>query len=45
MVASMAAFAIEDALVKAASVSLPVGQILIIFGIGGAIAFASFARF
>ncbi len=25
--------------------SLPVGQILIIFGIGGAIAFASFARF
>ena len=45
MVASMAAFAIEDALVKAASVSLPVGQILIIFGIGGAIAFAGFARF
>jgi len=40
MIASMATFAIEDALVKAASSTLPVGQILIIFGFGGAFVFA-----
>jgi drug/metabolite transporter (DMT)-like permease len=44
MIASMAIFAIEDAFVKAASVTLPVGQILIIFGLGGAVVFAVLAR-
>lgn len=44
MIASMAIFAIEDAFVKAASIALPVGQILIIFGLGGAVLFASMAR-
>lgn len=44
MIASMAIFAIEDAFVKAASIALPVGQILIIFGLGGAVMFASMAQ-
>ena len=44
MIASMAIFAIEDAFVKAASNALPVVQILIIFGLGGAVMFASMAR-
>ncbi len=36
----MAAFALEDVCVKAASVTLPVAQILLIFGLGGALLFA-----
>jgi len=40
MVASMAAFAVEDAFIKAATMQLPVGQVLILFGFGGAILFA-----
>lgn len=44
MVAAMAIFAIEDAFVKAASVALPVGQVLIFFGLGGAVVFACLAR-
>jgi drug/metabolite transporter (DMT)-like permease len=36
MVAAMAAFAVEDVFVKAVSEKLPVAQILIIFGLGGA---------
>jgi len=40
MIAAMAVFAIEDALLKIASGSLPVGQILIVFGFGGAAVFA-----
>ena len=39
MVAAMAAFSIEDVFVKALSQTLPVSQILIIFGLGGAVAF------
>lgn len=39
----MAAFAIEDGLVKAASTVLPVAQILIFFGLGGALLFACIA--
>lgn len=35
----MAAFAVEDALLKAAANTLPVGQILILFGLGGALVF------
>ncbi|WP_299656111.1 DMT family transporter [uncultured Jannaschia sp.] len=44
MIAAMAAFALEDALVKAVSDILPVGQILIIFGLGGAVIFAALAH-
>lgn len=40
----MALFAFEDAFVKAASKAMPVGQILIIFGVGGAVVFACLAR-
>ena len=45
MVASMGIFAIEGAFMKAASATLSVGQILIIFGLGGAVVFAGLARF
>ena len=44
MVAAMAAFAVEDALIKAAARSLPTAEILILFGAGGAILFAAYAR-
>ena len=43
MVAAMAAFAVEDVFVKAASKTLPVAQILILFGLGGAAVFACMA--
>ena len=44
MIAAMAVFAIEDALLKIASASLPVGQLLIVFGFGGAAVFACVIR-
>ncbi|MEM6306103.1 MAG: DMT family transporter [Pseudomonadota bacterium] len=44
MVAAMAAFAIEDAFLKAAGQHLPVAQILMLFGGGGALIFAALAR-
>lgn len=37
----MALFALEDALLKGASAALPVWQVLILFGTGGAVIFAS----
>lgn len=40
MVLAMAAFAVEDALIKASAASLPVGQVMMIFGAGGALVFA-----
>lgn len=40
----MAAFAVEDAFVKAAANAIPVGQILLIFGFGGALVFACIAK-
>jgi drug/metabolite transporter (DMT)-like permease len=43
MVTAMAFFAVEDAFIKAASAVLPVGQIMVIFGLGGAAVFASLA--
>ncbi len=43
MIVAMAAFAVEDALVKAMSGLLPVGQILTLFGLGGALIFAAIA--
>jgi drug/metabolite transporter (DMT)-like permease len=45
MVAAMAAFAVEDVLIKALSAKLPVAQILIIFGVGGAFVFVCLALF
>jgi hypothetical protein len=36
MIAAMAAFAIEDAFIKTATRQLPVGQVLVLFGAGGA---------
>lgn len=44
MIAAMATFAIEDSLLKAAAKTLPIGQILILFGLGGALLFAAIAR-
>ena len=44
MVAAMAAFAVEDMFVKTASATLPVSQILILFGLGGSAVFAMSAR-
>lgn len=43
MIASMGLFAVEDSFIKAASVTLPVGQVLILFGLGGAMVFAALA--
>lgn len=43
MTLAMAIFAIEDVFIKAASSSVPTGQILIIFGLGGVAIFASIA--
>ena len=39
MVLAMAAFTFEDMFIKAASSKVPVGEILIIFGLGGTLAF------
>ncbi|MGQ0565456.1 MAG: DMT family transporter [Gemmobacter sp.] len=44
MVAAMAGFAVEDLLLKIVARTMPVGQILMIFGLGGALAFALLAR-
>lgn len=44
MIASMAAFAIEDAFLKTVTKQVPVGQVLMIFGLGGLCVFAVMAR-
>jgi drug/metabolite transporter (DMT)-like permease len=44
MIAAMAAFAIEDALIKLASADMPAGQILLAIGGSGAVIFAIWAR-
>lgn len=44
MVASMAAFAIEDALIKGLSARIPSGQIMLVLGICGALVFWLVAR-
>ena len=44
MIASMAAFAIEDAFLKTVTKQLPVGQVLMMFGAGGLCVFALLAR-
>ncbi len=43
MIGAMACFALEDALLKAAALALPIWQILMLFGMGGAAIFASVA--
>lgn len=44
MIAAMAGFAVEDALIKGAALTLPLGQILMMFGLGGAALFAAIVR-
>ena len=44
MIASMAAFAIEDAFLKTVTKQLPVGQVLMMFGAAGLCVFALLAR-
>ena len=43
MVAAMAGFALEDMFIKRTAATLPVGEILMIFGLGGTIAFTLMA--
>jgi len=43
MVAAMGAFALEDAFVKATTSHLPVAEVLVLFGLGGALLFAALA--
>ncbi|WP_170332543.1 DMT family transporter [Ruegeria arenilitoris] len=43
MIAAMALFALEDALIKSASSSIPIWQVLVLFGAGGAVIFAAVA--
>ncbi|OED41345.1 hypothetical protein AB833_10055 [Chromatiales bacterium (ex Bugula neritina AB1)] len=45
MVLAMAAFAVEDLFIKSATLVLPVGQVLMMFGTGGVIIFAGLARY
>lgn len=44
MVLAMAAFALEDALLKQVARMLPIGQVLVLFGIGGALVFGLYRR-
>lgn len=44
MIASMAAFALEDAFVKTVTRVFPIGQLLMMFGLGGMLVFAAFPR-
>ncbi|MFZ2989230.1 EamA family transporter, partial [Ideonella sp.] len=44
MVTAMAAFALEDALIKQVTRTLPVGEFMMAFGLGGALLFALAAR-
>ncbi len=43
MIAAMAVFAVEDVFIKTATKQLPIGQVLMLFGTGGAILFACLA--
>ncbi|MES2844383.1 MAG: DMT family transporter [Pseudomonadota bacterium] len=44
MVAAMAAFAVEDMFIKSAARQMPLGQVLVMFGLLGAVAFAIMVR-
>ncbi|WP_281972610.1 DMT family transporter [Ruegeria faecimaris] len=43
MIAAMAGFSLEDALLKAASGAVPIWQVMVLFGVGGALVFAAVA--
>ncbi len=43
MIGAMACFALEDALLKASAITLPIWQILVLFGAGGSVIFACVA--
>lgn len=45
MVLAMAAFALEDMFIKAATVTIPVGQVLLMFGLCGMLVFAALAKY
>ena len=45
MITSMAFFAVEDTLIKFVTSTIPIGQILIMFGLGGALIFFLVAHF
>ena len=45
MITSMAFFAVEDSLIKSVTSTIPIGQILIMFGLGGALIFLLVAHF
>lgn len=44
MTAAMAGFAVEDALIKAASASVPAGQVILLIAVAGLVGFAVWAR-
>lgn len=44
MIAAMAAFSIEDAFVKVATKTLPIGEVLILFGLGGMLIYIGVLR-
>ncbi len=44
MVAAMAVFAVEDALIKRLGATVPIGQLLALVGVGGTCVFAALAR-
>ncbi|KPQ06367.1 MAG: putative permease [Rhodobacteraceae bacterium HLUCCA12] len=43
MVAAMAGFAIEDAVIKHLALTLPVGQVMVLIGLGGALVYGALA--
>jgi len=44
MALAMAAFAVEDMIIKSVAAAMPTGQVLILFGLGGMVIFAIMAR-
>ena len=44
MIVAMLGFAIEDSLIRLISLSIPFGQVLFLFGLGGALIFAFFCK-
>jgi drug/metabolite transporter (DMT)-like permease len=44
MIAAMAVFSIEDAFIKSAAKMLPIGEVLVLFGMGGMLIFAGILR-
>ena len=44
MILAMLGFAIEDSLIRLTSVTIPFGQVLFLFGFGGALIFALFSK-